>query len=162
MSTLTNADPRPEMFSIEKSDLVLKVKYKSSDTKKLQKIDHGDWIDLYADETVELEPGEFKLISLGIAVHLPEGYEANIVPRSSTFKNWGILQTNHFGVVDESYCGDNDFWFYPAWATRDTVVERGSKICQFRINKKMPEIEFEEVECLNNTDRGGFGSTGVK
>ena len=142
--------------------LKLKIKYKSPETKRLMKIDQGDWIDLYADEDVTLLKGNFKLISLGVAMELPEGYEANIVPRGSTFKNWGILQTNHFGVVDESYCGDNDFWFYPAYATRDTIIAQGDKICQFRINKKMEAISFVEVEHLDNRDRGGHGTTGTK
>lgn len=93
---------------------------------------------------------------------LPDGYEANIVPRSSTFKTWGIIQTNHFAVIDNSYSGDNDQWFYPVYATRDTVIEKNDRICQFRINKKMPEIELITVEHLNDTDRGSFGSSGRK
>jgi dUTP pyrophosphatase len=126
------------------------------------KITIGDWIDLRAAETVEIKAFGFKLIPLGIAIQLPAGYEANIVPRGSTFKNFGVLQTNHFGVIDESYCGDNDEWFFPALAIRDTIIRQNERICQFRINKKMGDIEFVEVEYLNNQDRGGHGSTGVK
>lgn len=142
--------------------LKIRIKYNSPETKRIEKIEIGDWIDLCADEDVDLKNGEFKLISLGVYMHLPEGYEANIVPRGSTFKNFGILQTNSFGVVDESYCGDGDLWKFPAVAHRDTTIKRGDRICQFRINKKMNPIEFEEVESLSNPDRGGFGSTGIK
>ena len=122
----------------------------------------SDWIDLRAAERVELKQGEYKLVPLGVGMILPDGYEANIVPRSSTFKNWGVLQTNCFAVIDNSYSGDNDQWFYPVYATRDTVIEKNDRICQFRINKKMPEIELVAVEHLNDTDRGGFGSSGRK
>lgn len=121
----------------------------------------SDWIDLRSAEDVELKAGEFKLISLGVAMQLPKGYEAHIVPRSSTFKNWGIIQTNHQAVIDESYCGDNDIWRYPALAMRDTVIHKNDRICQFRIVEKMPTVEFEEVEHLGNDSRGGFGSTGI-
>lgn len=122
----------------------------------------GDWIDLRAAETVELKQGEFKIISLGISVKLPKGYEAHIVPRSSTFKNFGVIQTNHMGVIDNSYCGENDIWGFPVYATRDTVIEEGDRICQFRIVKKQPKLKFIPVDRLNGKDRGGFGSTGVK
>lgn len=139
----------------------IKIKYFTDEIDKIVKIDKGDWIDLRAATTVELKQGEFKLIPLGVAMQLPEGYEAHIVPRSSTYKNFGIIQTNHQAVIDESYCGDNDQWFYPAYALRDTKINVNDRICQFRIVKKQPVINFEEVEVLNNTDRGGFGSTGV-
>jgi dUTP pyrophosphatase len=142
--------------------LQIKVKYFDKEIPKLQKIKQGDWIDLRAAETVELKQGEFKLIPLGIGMKLPKGYEANIVPRSSTFKNFGILQTNSFGVVDESYSGNDDQWFFPALAMRDTKIEKGDRICQFRINKKMPEVDFVEVEFLDEVSRGGHGSTGTK
>ena len=120
----------------------------------------SDWIDLRAAERVELKKGEFRLIDLGIAVELPKGYEAHIVPRSSTFKNFGIIQTNHYGVIDETYCGDNDRWFFPALAMRDTVIEVNDRICQFRIMEHQPAIEFEETDFFGNSDRGGWGSTG--
>jgi dUTP pyrophosphatase len=140
----------------------IKIKYKDNTIEKVSKISQGDWIDLRAAETVELKKDEFKLIPLGVAMELPEGYEAHVVPRSSTFKNFGIFETNSMGVIDESYKGDNDFWFFPAYALRDTVINKGERICQFRIMEKMPEVEFVEVETLGNDDRGGHGSTGTK
>lgn len=139
----------------------IKIKYFSEQIEKLQYIENkSDWIDLRAAQTVELKAGEFKLIPLGIAMELPVGYEAHIVPRSSTFKNFGILQTNSTGIVDESYCGDNDQWFFPALAMRDTVINVNDRICQFRIVEHQPRIEFTEVKELGNADRGGHGSTG--
>ena len=122
----------------------------------------SDWIDLRCAETVEMKKDEFKLIPLGIAIKLPEGYEAHIVPRSSTYKNFGIIQTNHMGVVDESYCGDGDQWYMPAYALRDTRIEKGDRVCQFRIMRHQPAINFEECETLGSPDRGGIGSTGTK
>ena len=142
--------------------MVIKIKYFDKDLIKVEKIEKGDWIDLRSAETVELKAGDFKLIPLGIAMELPEGYEAHVVPRSSTFKKWGIIETNSMGIIDESYCGDNDQWFFPAYALRDTKIEKNDRICQFRIVEKMPEIEFEIVEKLDNPDRGGHGSTGAK
>lgn len=139
----------------------IKIKYFSDEIDKIQKIDKGDWIDLRAAKTIYIKAGEFKLIPLGVAMELPNGYEAHIVPRSSTYKNFGIIQTNHQAVIDESYCGDNDQWFYPAYALRDTVINVNDRICQFRIIEKQPEITFEEVLSLGNKDRGGIGSTGV-
>ena len=122
----------------------------------------SDWIDLRCAEAVEMKKDEFKLIPLGIAIKLPEGYEAHIVPRSSTYKNFGIIQTNHMGVVDESYCGDGDQWYMPAYALRDTRIEKGERVCQFRIMRHQPAINFEECETLGSPDRGGIGSTGTK
>lgn len=139
----------------------IKIKYFSNDIEKLRFIDgKSDWIDLRASERIELKQNEFKLIPLGVGIQLPEGYEAHMVPRSSTYKTYGIIQTNSMGVIDESYCGDNDQWRFPAYALRDTVIELNDRICQFRIMKKQPPIEFEEVEKLGEVDRGGFGSTG--
>lgn len=140
----------------------IKIKYFTNEIDKITKIEKGDWIDLRSATTIELKKGEFKLIPLGVAMQLPNGYEAHIVPRSSTYKNFGVIQTNHQGVVDESYCGDNDQWFFPAYALRDTVINVNDRICQFRIVEKQPAISFEEVECLGNEDRGGCGSTGIK
>lgn len=120
----------------------------------------SDWIDLRAAETVTLKAGEFRLIPLGVAIALPAGYEAHIVPRSSMFKTYGILQTNSMGVVDNTYCGDGDQWRFPAYATRDVTVEKGARICQFRIMENQPPLEFVSVERLYGPDRGGFGSTG--
>lgn len=139
----------------------IRIKYFTDEIEKVNKIDKGDWIDLRAAQTVELKAGEFKLIPLGVAMQLPEGYEAHVVPRSSTYKNFGIIQTNHQAVIDESYCGDNDQWWYPAYALRDTVINVNDRICQFRIMKKQPSINFEEVEILGNDNRGGIGSTGI-
>lgn len=138
----------------------IKIKYFDKEIDKIEKIPNSDWVDLRAAETVEMKAGEYKLIKLGIGMILPEGYEAHVVPRSSTFKNFGIIQTNHMGVIDESYCGDNDEWRFPAYALRDTVINKNDRICQFRIAKKQPEFELNKVEHLKDTDRGGFGSTG--
>ena len=139
----------------------IRIKYFTDKIDKLTYIDgKSDWVDLRAAESVDLKQGEFKLIPLGIAMELPKGYEAHIVPRSSTFKNFGIIQPNHQGVVDCSYCGDNDQWFMPALAMRDTHIECNDRICQFRIVENQQKIEFCEVESLGNSDRGGFGSTG--
>lgn len=139
----------------------IKIKYLSDKIEKLKYIDgKSDWIDLRSAEDIELKAGEFKLIPLGIAMQLPEGYEAHIVTRSSTFKNYGIIQTNHMGVVDETYCGDNDQWFMPVYALRDTTIKANDRVCQFRIMEHQPSIIFDEVETLNNADRGGHGSTG--
>jgi len=146
---------------MEDNKLELKVKYFSKEIEKLTREKVGDWIDLRAAETVELRAGEFKLIPLGVGMILPEGYEAHIVPRSSTFKTWGIIQTNHMGVIDNSYSGDNDQWRFPAYATRDTIIKKGDRICQFRIVENQPDFNIVEVEKLNDSSRGGFGSTGT-
>lgn len=141
----------------------IKVKYFNDNIDKLQYIgDKSDWIDLRAAEDVTMKAGEFKLIPLGIAMQLPEGYEAHIVPRSSTFKNFGVIQTNHMGVIDETYCGDTDQWMFPAYATRDTEIHVNDRICQFRIIEHQPTLVFEKTDTLSDESRGGFGSTGVK
>ena len=141
----------------------IRIRYLEKGLEKLAYIaGKSDWIDLRAAEDVDLKKGEFRLIRLGVAMKLPDGYEAHVVPRSSTYKNFGIIQTNHMGVIDSSYCGDNDEWKYPALAMRDTHISRGDRICQFRIMRNQPQIEFEETEHLDGSDRGGFGSTGVK
>lgn len=141
----------------------IKIKY-LNEVKRIKKIDKGDWIDLRSasKEDIVLKAGEFKLIPLGIAMELPKGYEAHIVPRGSTFKNFGVIQTNHQAVIDESYCGDEDWWFYPVYALRDTVIRFNDRICQFRVMEKMPSIDFLEVDSLGNENRGGHGSTGTK
>ena len=132
----------------------IKIKYFTDKIEKLAYIDgKSDWIDLRASEEVTLKQGEFALVPLGVAMELPKGYEAHIVPRSSTYKN-------HCGVVDGSYCGDNDMWRMPVIAMRDTQIHVNDRICQFRIMKNQPEILFEEVEHLEGKDRGGFGTTG--
>lgn len=138
----------------------INVKY-HVDILPLEKTTKGDWIDLRAAEDVELKAGEFKLISLGVSMKLPDGYEAHVIPRSSTFKTWGILQTNHFGLIDNSYCGDNDIWKFPALAMRDTVIHKNDRICQFRIQKKMDRVTFTTVDKLEGENRNGFGSSGI-
>ena len=140
----------------------IKIKYFDKDMQKLEKIQKGDLIDLRSAEDVELKKGEFKLIPLGVGIKLPEGYKANVYPRSSTFKNFGIIMTNSVGQIDNSYSGDNDEWKFPALAMRDTVIHKNDRICQFEIQKIQPKIEFIEVEKLDDTDRGGVGSTGTK
>lgn len=141
----------------------IKIKYHSDQIEKLTYIDgKSDWIDLRAAEEVNFRAGEFKLVNLGISMKLPEGYEAHIAPRSSTFKNYGLIQTNSVGVVDNSYSSDEDVYKWPAYATRDTVVHVNDRICQFRIVKNQPKIVFEEVEHLGGNARGGFGSTGIQ
>lgn len=154
----------------------IKIKYHDYDIERLNKIKIGDWIDLRAAEDAVIREGDYELISLGVAMKLPEGYEAHIVPRSSTFKTWGIIQTNSMGVIDNSYSGTNDIWKFPAYCLQGkqfgdpygiynrsvSVIKKGDRICQFRIVKKQPEIEFDEVLVLDEIDRGGFGSTGVK
>ncbi len=142
--------------------LKIKIKYFDENLVRINKIVQGDWLDLRAAETISMKKDEFKLIPLGIAMELPEGYEAHVVPRSSTFKNFGIIQTNSMGVIDESYKGDQDQWFFPAYALRDTVIDRNDRICQFRVVKKMPEVELVEVDRLGDQNRGGHGSTGTK
>lgn len=142
---------------------IIKIKYFTDKIEKLDYIDgKSDWIDLRAAEDVVLKKGEFKLIPLGVAMELPTGYEAHVVPRSSTFKNFGIIQTNYQGVIDCSYCGDNDQWFMPVYAVQDTQIHINDRICQFRIMENQPKLTFEEVESLDNLDRGGHGSTGKK
>lgn len=139
----------------------IKIKYFTDKIEKLDYIDgKSDWIDLRAAESVDMKEGEFRLIPLGVAMELPKGYEAHVVPRSSTFKNFGIIQTNHQGVIDSSYCGDKDQWFMPAYALRDTHIEVNDRICQFRIVENQPKLVFDEVETLENENRGGIGSTG--
>lgn len=139
--------------------MIIKVKYQS-DIHPLEITENSDWIDLRVAEDVTMKAGEYKLISLGVSMQLPEGYEALVIPRSSTFKHWGVLQANSCGLIDNSYCGDNDIWMFPALATRDVVIEKNSRICQFRIQKRMKGVSFEVVNNLENVDRKGIGSTG--
>lgn len=141
----------------------IKIKYFDNEIDKLSYIggDKSNWIDLRSAETVHLRKGEFHLVNLGVGMELPDGYEAHIVPRSSTYKNFKVIQTNHMGVVDHSYCGDNDVWMMPVIAMEDTTINKNDRICQFRIEKIQPEIQFVETEHLDNIDRGGIGSTGV-
>lgn len=144
------------------------IKY-HTDIEKLHLTPNGDWCDLRVAEDIFIPLGEYRLVSLGVSMKLPEGYEAHIVPRSSTFKNWGIIETNHMGIIDNSYSGDNDIWKFPAYCLEShttvngkngTMLKKNDRICQFRIVEKMSEITFREVEHLNGNNRGGFGSTG--
>lgn len=140
----------------------IKIQYHSNEIEKLEYIGgKSDWIDLRAAEKKVLKKGDFALINLGISMQIPKGYEAHIAPRSSTFKKWGILQTNSIGIIDNSYCSSEDIWMMPVYATRDTVIEVNDRICQFRIVENQPHIVFEEVEKLDGPVRGGFGSTGT-
>lgn len=139
----------------------IKIKY-HTDITKIEKISVGDWIDLRLAEDYELKAGEFKLLSLGVSMKLPDGYEAIVNPRGSTFLKCGVLQANSQGVIDNSYSGTTDVWRFPAFPTKDVYLEKDTRICQFRIQKVQPQIEFEEVDSLDDTDRGGFGSTGEK
>lgn len=151
-----------EMINTRKDiSMKIKIKYFDKEIDKIEKINKGDWVDLRSAETISLKKGEFHLIPLGVGMKLPEGYEANIVPRSSTYKNFKVLQTNSFAIIDNSYSGDNDQWLYPVIAMEDTTIKKNDRICQFRINKIQPTIEFEEVDKLEDKDRGGLGSTGV-
>lgn len=141
-------------------EVQIKIKYLDDSIKRLTYVEgKSDWIDLAAAETVTLKKGEFKLIHLGVAMELPEGYEAHIAPRSSTFKNFKIIETNSVGVVDRSYCGPNDWWKMAVYATEDTTINKGDRIAQFRIIENQPKLNFVESE-LTGQDRGGFGSTG--
>ena len=143
--------------------LLIQIKYKDETIPRLKKLETGDWIDLAAAEDVVIKPMSFKLIDLGIAMKLPEGYEAHIVPRSSTFKHWHIIQTNHMGVIDNSYSGPEDWWKFPAFnlsTTEATLIKKGERICQFRIETQQPDVLFDELNFQEGVNRGGFGSTG--
>ncbi len=144
------------------SEQTIRIQYLDETIPRLEYIGgKSDWIDLRAAETVVLQKGEFRLIHLGVAMKLPEGFEAHVAPRSSTFRNWKILQTNSVGVIDSSYCGKDDWWKLPVYATEDVTIEKGSRIAQFRIVENQPKINFVE-EALGEKNRGGFGSTGTK
>lgn len=139
----------------------IKIKYLDDTIIRLKKIEKGDWIDLYAAENTVVKENEVTRIPLGIAMKLPDGYEAHLAPRSSTFKNFKIIQANSVGVIDNSYCGPDDWWFFPAISlSGERMIKKNEKICQFRIMEKQPEIAFEEVKELTDKNRGGFGSTG--
>ncbi len=138
------------------------IKYHNKDLMPLIPAHDGEWIDLRAAEDVKLAAGDFKLINLGISIKVPEGYESIVAPRSSTFKNFGIIQTNSIGVIDNTYCGENDIWFYPVLAIRDTEIHMNDRIAQFRIQKCQPNFNIKKVEHMKDEDRGGHGSTGVK
>lgn len=138
----------------------IKIKY-IRDVEKIEVLENGDWIDLRSAVDIELKQGEFAIIPLGIAMKLPYDYEAHVAPRSSTFKKWGIIQANSIGVIDNSYCGDEDEWGMPVLAMRDTTIHKNDRICQFRIMRKQEIDNIKEVQKLNYKNRGGFGSTGT-
>lgn len=151
------------LIEMEDKKMNIKIKYFANDMEPLTYIDgKSDWIDLRAAQDMTIAAGTYVAIPLGIGMKLPVGYEAHVVPRSSTFKNFGLLQTNSMGVIDETYCGDNDQWHFPAYATRDTVIHKNDRICQFRIMEHQPTIEFTPVEHLADESRGGFGSSGIR
>lgn len=136
-----------------------------------EQIPGSDYIDLRAAEDIWIPEDEFAIIDLGVSMDLPEGYEAHVVPRSSLFKNYGLIQTNHCSIIDNSYCGNEDRWKYPVFCLqgrdfvdgrKGTLVHLNDRICQFRIVENQPKIIFREVENLVGATRGGFGSTGVQ
>jgi dUTP pyrophosphatase len=157
---IVNSSDHALGLALTPQDLQVKIKYFTPEC-SIQKLEIGDWIDLRSAIDITYVAGEFHLIPLGVAMELPKGYEAHVVPRSSTFKNFGIIQTNSMGVIDESYAGDNDQWFFPMYSLRDGTIRKGDRICQFRIMPKMQPVEFVKVETLGNADRSGHGSTGV-
>lgn len=142
-------------------NLDIKIRYLETGLVEIKVTEIGDWIDLRSAESVCLYKGEKALLRLGVAMKLPEGYEAILAPRSSTFKNYGIIQTNGIGIIDSTYCGNNDEWMMPVLATREIMIHKNDRICQFRIQKKQPTIKFVVVDKLGDEDRGGFGSTGT-
>lgn len=139
----------------------IKIRYLNSGIEEIKVSEIGDWVDLRSADTIFLYKGEKTLLRLGVAMKLPDGYEAILAPRSSTFKKYGIIQTNGIGVIDSTYCGDHDEWMMPVVATRETIIHKNDRICQFRIQKKQPTIKFVKVDKLGGNDRGGFGSTGT-
>jgi len=139
----------------------IRIKYHDDEIAKMGLEQHGDWIDLRAAEDAEIAPGGFKIISLGVSMKLPAGYEAHLAPRSSTYKKWGILQTNSVGVIDELYCGEDDVWGFPAYSPNGSVIHKGDRIAQFRLVEKMDMVDFVRVDHLDDTSRGGFGSSGA-
>ena len=143
------------------NNLDIKIRYLETGLVEITSWELADWIDLRSAETVCLYKGEKALLRLGVAMKLPDGYEAILAPRSSTFKNYGIIQTNGIGIIDSTYCGNNDEWMMPVLATRETMIHKNDRICQFRIQKKQPTIKFVVVDKLGDEDRGGFGSTGT-
>lgn len=157
------------MEVIEKSDdrwiisfsETIKIKYHYPDLKPISQAHDGEWFDLRSAKDVKLKKGEFKLIDLGVSIALPEGYEALLLPRSSTFKKYGLIQTNHCGVFDYLYRGENDRWMMPVLAMRDTFIPKNDRICQFRIIETQPPCEIEIVDHMEDEDRGGHGSTGT-
>lgn len=143
--------------------LFVKVKYMVDGIEPLEYIGGGksDWVDLRVAEDIRIWKGEFHLLPLGVAIELPKGYEALVAPRSSTFKNYGLLQANSLGVIDEAFCGDDDHWHLPVYATKTVRLHKNDRIAQFRIIKHQPKLIFQTVDQLDGENRCGFGSTGT-
>lgn len=139
----------------------IKVKKLVEDLHDINQAHNGEWYDLRAAKDVHLSEGELTYIPLGVAIELPDGYEAIVAPRSSSAKKFGIIQANSLGVIDHAYCGDNDEWMMPAYAIRNTTIHKNDRICQFRIQKIQPEADIVYVSELGNKDRNGIGSTGT-
>ena len=139
----------------------IKVKYFTDKIDKLEMLETGDWCDLRVAEDVHMEAGEYRLLHLGVAMQLPSGYEAIVAPRSSTYKNWGIVLANSIGVIDCSYCGSQDEWRAPVIALTDTDIPANTRLFQFRVQKNQPKLNFITVDELDNPNRGGLGSTGT-
>lgn len=157
-----NKTIRNKKGELEMSETAKELKVKiNTHGNKLPEV-HGEWIDLYTAEDAELKQFEFKIISLGVSMKMPEGYYAHIVPRSSAFKNFGVLMTNSMGVIENDYSGPDDIWGFPALAMRETVIPKGTRLCQFRLFKSAEPVEFVQVEKMEGPNRGGFGSSGVK
>lgn len=147
------------METIDKK--LITIKYHVEGLEPVKQAHDSEWCDLRSAETVELKKGDFKLIDLGVSIALPEGFEAILAPRSSTFKKYGIIMTNSFGVIDSLYRGNEDCWMMPVYATRDTIINKNDRICQFRIQKCQPTLYFSETDDMGDENRGGLGSTGV-
>lgn len=150
----------PNSRNNSSEEVTIEIKYLPN-AHQLEQTEWGSWIDLYTYEDTVLKQGDQKYINLGISMKLPKGYEAILAPRSSTFKNWGLTQTNSIGVIDSTFCGDNDIWMFPAHATKSVTIPAGTRLCQFRIQKEQPKINFEIVDSLGTEDRGGMGSSGL-
>lgn len=158
---LTDKEDKEIAFEYSPDKIGIKIKY-IRDTPKLKPITIGNWIDLYVGEDTHIKHNEYACVPLGVAMQLPEGYEAIIAPRSSTFKRYGLIQVNGIGIIDESYNGDCDEWCMPVYALAgDVYITKGTRLCQFRVIKHQPVCFFDEVTTLGNTDRGGFGVTGL-
>lgn len=149
------------MEVVENYGKVIKIKYHVEGLEPVKQAHPFEWCDLRSAETVELKKGDFKLIDLGVSIALPEGYEAILAPRSSTFKNYGVIMSNSIGVIDHLYRGNEDRWMMPVYATRDTVINKNDRICQFRIQECQPTLYFSETDDMGDESRGGLGSTGV-
>lgn len=158
--------------------LKIYVKTFGNESRMPEIIAKGDWIDLYISgefKTTKYNKGNSALLPLGVAMQLPEGYEAHVLPRSSSFSKFGFIQTNSQGIIDNPYNGDNDEWKEPVYFLRTQEMNPRDKICQFRIELSQKAtiwqrlkwlfvsgVEFIKVDSLNNPDRHGFGSTGSR